>query len=134
MERGRVPAGKTAGDGRLRQKAGAAKAQAGKVEAKEKLGPPKRVRLLASEIDVVFAVNLTEGNHAAFGIYDDKTSTISLLEGCSKSATQDTIVHELLHAILQAYELDSEKIVRALTPGVLSIIRDNPELIRFLEA
>lgn len=110
-----------------------AKAKAEETTAKE-LCAPAKVRLLASEIQVVFVPNLTQDNHSAFGIYDDKTSTVQLLEDCSKSATQDTIVHELLHAVLQAYELDSEKVVRALTPGILSMVRDNHDLVAYLQS
>lgn len=130
MEQRRKGNSKAAGDGRVRK---AARPEA-EEQAAEVVRPPDRLRLLAAEIDIVFVAGLTEGNHAAFGVYDDKKSTVSVLEGCSKSATQDTIVHELMHAILQAYELDSEKIVRALTPGVLSMIRDNPELVRYLQS
>ena len=122
------------GDGRVR-KAGkpAAKAKVKEAGKVKELGAPARVRLLASDIDIVFVSNLTENNDSAYGIYDEKSTTIKLLEGMSKSALQDTLVHEILHALLQAYELDSEKIVRALTPGIVSMIKDNPQLVLFLQ-
>ena len=135
MESGSVQGRPSKGDGRVR-KAGkpAAKAEAKEAGKVKELGAPQRIRLLASDIDIVFVSNLTENNDSAYGIYEEKSTTIKLLEGMSKSALQDTIVHEILHAILQAYELDSEKIVRALTPGVMSMIKDNPQLVLFLQS
>lgn len=135
MERVSKTTGEAESDGSIRQKhRDKSREKVAAEEAGKELRPPSRVKLLASDLDIVMVSNLTEGNHTAFGIYDDKTSTISVLDGCSKSATQDTIVHEIIHAILQAYELDSEKIVRVLTPGILSIIRENPDLVKYLQS
>lgn len=53
----------------------------------------------------------------------------------SKSQIQDTLLHEILHAVFDtcgiSVDLDhaaEERIVRVLAPNLLSLFRDNPEL------
>lgn len=55
---------------------------------------------------------------------------------------RDTLLHEVLHGVFWTGGLGSvfdigkdeeEKLVRALTPWVLGLIRDNPELVTFLQ-
>lgn len=49
---------------------------------------------------------------------------------------RETLLHECLHAILNdtfvVESKDEEKIVRVVSPGIMQIIMDNPELKAFL--
>ena len=50
-------------------------------------------------------------------------------------AQADTLIHECLHAIwsqVRRNKEDEEEIIAALAPRILSLIRDNPKLVRFL--
>lgn len=51
--------------------------------------------------------------------------------------TRDTLLHEALHAVLGAPEwvkspAEEERYVLALATGLMSVLRDNPEFVRWL--
>jgi hypothetical protein len=95
---------------------------------------PALVRILGSDVEVVFLPSVAVDNEQVMGTYEQEQSRILIKSSMSRSSVRDTLVHEIIHAILQHYEMDSEKIVRILTPAIVSIIRDNPQLISFLTA
>jgi len=93
---------------------------------------PALIRMLGSDIQVKFQESLSVDGSAAMGTYEQEQSTIILKDNMSLSSIRDTLVHELIHAILQHYEMDSEKIVRVMTPALVTLLRDNPDLVRFI--
>lgn len=94
---------------------------------------PMRVKILSNHVDIKFVDRVPLTDSEAYGLYDEKSSTIYLMEGTSNQVVQDTLLHEILHAILQAYEMDSEKLVRTITPALLGLLKDNPGLVLFLQ-
>ena len=92
---------------------------------------PYVIKMLGSDVAVDFLESVIVDNDPAIGTYDQELSRILIKDGMSASSTRDTLMHELLHAILQHYEMDSEKIVRLMTPALIAILRDNPKLVRF---
>lgn len=61
----------------------------------------------------------------------------------SPASMRDSLLHEVMHAVFwgaggeKLLDLDKdaeERLVRLLSPWLLSLIRDNPELIAFLTA
>lgn len=53
------------------------------------------------------------------------------------SQMADTVVHEVVHALLAVSGLDDdieERVCLALGPGLLGVLQDNPELVRWLAA
>lgn len=94
---------------------------------------PARVRVLSSYVDVKFVDRVPDVDGDAYAAYDEKTATINMVKGMSNPVMQDTLLHEIIHAILQAYEMDNEKLVRILTPALLGVVKDNPELVLFLQ-
>lgn len=95
---------------------------------------PRLIKMLGSDVAIDFLESVIVDNDPAMGAYDQELSCILIKDGMSASSTRDTLMHELLHAILQHYEMDSEKIVRLMTPALLAILRDNPKLVRFFTA
>jgi hypothetical protein len=101
-------------------------------EASESLSAktPTQVRIIGSDISIVqrsaeeMAGNMGEYEMGKASIYVDKNLAFS--------AMQDTILHEVLHVVLQHFEKDSEQLVRILTPSLLAILKDNPKLVSFL--
>lgn len=78
-----------------------------------------------------------------FGRTDNRHSTIMVSSRQSGASARDTLLHEVLHAILWCSaagrmlplgDEDEERLVRLLTPWLLAVIRDNPELIDYLIA
>ena len=80
----------------------------------------------------------TDSLEDAVGEADTKAQTISIDEGLSIEARKATIVHELLHAIFDAYGIDNvvgeldEALVSMLELPLLQLIRDNPRLLAYL--
>jgi Zn-dependent peptidase ImmA (M78 family) len=85
------------------------------------------VRLLGQDIDVEYVKGLED-----YGNFEQKNATIFIDSELTLQPMQDTLLHEIMHAILQAYEKDTEVLVRILTPALLGLLKDNPHLIKFL--
>jgi Zn-dependent peptidase ImmA (M78 family) len=73
------------------------------------------------------------------GTTDTKMGVIDIRKDQSIAEERDTIVHELLHACfdqnIRNYEkkkFTEEESVRRVTPKLLKVIRDNPELMEYL--
>lgn len=64
-----------------------------------------------------------------YGEVDERASTINLDVDASADVIRDSIVHEILHAILLMYDKDDEDLVRLLAPMLLQVMRDNPKLM-----
>jgi hypothetical protein len=93
---------------------------------------PRVIKLLGSDIKIELQENVKVDGSEAMGTYDQEQSLILIKDNMSISSTRDTVMHEVLHAILQHYEVDSEKTVRILTPAIISVLRDNPALVTFI--
>jgi hypothetical protein len=64
-----------------------------------------------------------------YGEVDERTCTINLDVDASPEVVRDSIVHEVIHAILLMYDRDDEDLVRLLAPMLLQVMRDNPRLM-----
>jgi len=93
---------------------------------------PDVINLLGYDIRVRFRPIIIVEDSSALGTYIQDKTEIQLKSSMSKSAERNTLLHELIHAILQEYELDSEELVRVLTPALLSLLRNNPTLVGYL--
>lgn len=63
--------------------------------------------------------------------------TIALDEECPPSQVADTLLHEVIHAILVSLDLDSEveeRICLTLGPGLLGVLLDNPALVDYVRS
>ena len=80
-----------------------------------------------------------------YGKTDHSTKTVTIYKCKSDEITKETLLHELLHVALEDkaesifnYDPDKkdydkeENLVRLLSPTLFYLIRENPELIRFL--
>lgn len=72
-----------------------------------------------------------------FGRTTSRATLIEVDHTVAASQIRDTVLHEVLHAVINDFphELDNdaeEALVRGLAPGVLAVLRDNPQLIAFL--
>lgn len=73
----------------------------------------------------------------ALGIYKPADQTIYLLETYgSPQQEAETALHEILHAICDIYSIrpkdGEERTVHLMSVGISSLIRDNPDFIRWL--
>jgi len=72
-----------------------------------------------------------------FGTYDERTGTITLDVTVPLRVQQESLMHELLHAIikqtgLQWEEEKEETVIRTLSPFILMMLRDNPDFVAWL--
>lgn len=67
-----------------------------------------------------------------YGEFDERASIINVDTDASTEVMRETILHEILHAILLMYDRDDEGLVRALSPMLLQVMRDNPKLMMAL--
>lgn len=101
---------------------------------------PKRLYVLGQEIEVRLEHNPTHEGHALLGHYTSDQSLIVLNDSMAPERARVTIVHEALHALLDATGLDNllsdheEDLVSRLAPTLLSFLRENPDLLFYLEA
>jgi Zn-dependent peptidase ImmA (M78 family) len=73
----------------------------------------------------------------AAGLFQTDKSLIWVAKGQELQEQQDTVVHELFHALLHTQgreygEEQEELYVRALATGLIGLIQDNPELVQWL--
>lgn len=69
------------------------------------------------------------------GTCNPRHLTIGLDDNQPRSQKADTLLHELIHALLATVKLDEdteEQICLALAPGLLALLRDNPNLVTYL--
>lgn len=82
----------------------------------------------------VWTVN-TVMNMEDFGRTDVRWSIIALSSDQHVDQMRDSLLHEVLHAIVFTYgiqmgsEENQEAIVKTLTPALLDVLRSNPELV-----
>jgi hypothetical protein len=67
------------------------------------------------------------------GECDSEKQLISVKEGQELEAEQDTVIHEILHALedLLELKLEHDNIVR-LTTGLHALVKENPRLFTYL--
>lgn len=92
-----------------------------------------------SEANDFLAEEADEGDNILFGRTNHLKGTIHIRPGASASKQRETMMHEVLHTVCfvsgLSHELDAEEgLVRRLTPVLLQVIRDNPELVEYLRA
>lgn len=70
-----------------------------------------------------------------FGRHDGKTLVIAIEEGQPLANEQDTMLHEVLHAVEDAMGMDvPEDVVEKFATGLLAVLKDNPGLVSYLRA
>ena len=81
-----------------------------------------------------YTVELHEGywnkdDVRVYGEVDERSATINLDVDASPEVVRDSILHEIIHAVLMMYDKDDEDLVRLLAPMLLQVMRDNPKLV-----
>lgn len=95
--------------------------------------PPPRIFVGPHTYEVVYASGMTD-----FGNTNTRTQRILLADDQSPGALRDTVLHEVLHCVVdlagfsQEWEDKEEGIVNRLTPVLLQVLRGNPKLVAYL--
>ena len=92
----------------------------------------KSVRVLGKPftIRLVDKTGVSEDN---LGACAEDEQEISVRKNLPLETEQDTILHEVLHAIDHSMDTKcSEKQIAGLATGLLSVLKDNPEFLKYL--
>jgi hypothetical protein len=91
---------------------------------------PERIRVLGKRFTVDFGGALAEDLN---GECDTDKQVISVRDGQPLESEQDTLLHEVLHAIDEAMGLKlKEAQVKGAATGLLAVLKDNPALAAYL--
>lgn len=93
---------------------------------------PERVRVLGKRVTIEYCTGapLDDGLN---GECDVDRQRILVREGQPLESEQDTLLHELLHAIDESMGLRmKESQVKGAATGLLAVMKDNPALVAYL--
>ena len=104
---------------------------------------PERIKVLGQTYRVRIVTERAEGfEEGDYGQCDADKHVISIVAGRSSGNDQNTLTHEIFHAI--AFELNvdgeigkrgsEEQWIQALATGWLAVLKDNPRLVSYLRS
>ena len=99
------------------------------------MNPPASVRVGPHTYRLVMVPDGVMDDAGRVGHCCPERLVIALDSGQRPSQLADTILHELVHALLRSVDLESaeeERVCLALGPGLLALVRDNPSLVAWL--
>lgn len=96
---------------------------------------PKSIRVLGRNVEIVRRPKKAMPNHV--GSWHSLRMRINVREGQLPHDEADTLLHEVLHAILHCQGRENggdeeETYVRAIATGLLVVLRENPEFTKWL--
>ena len=75
--------------------------------------------------------------HGVYGLCDDESKIITIVDNVDMDSTLNTFQHELLHALYYFFGLDDdhdeEQTVSALSSGLIMLYQDNPSILRIFK-
>lgn len=104
---------------------------------------PERISILGKTYRVRVITEKASGFEAGdYGECDNDKHVISIVAGRSLGNDQDTLLHEIIHAIAFQMNVDGEigrrgseeQWVQALATGLLAVLKDNPATVSYLRS
>lgn len=104
---------------------------------------PARIKILGKTYRVRIVTERANGfEDGDYGACDNDSHVISIIAGRSLGNDQDTLLHEIIHAIAFQMGVDGainkreseERWVQALATGLLAVMRDNRSLVTYLRS
>lgn len=101
---------------------------------------PERVLVAAHAYTITRCCSreMTSGEDGHLGDTDYETLSIRIKKGMRRSKVQEVLLHEVLHACTYHFwnmddkVIGEEEAVTMLSPILLQVLQDNPELIAFI--
>lgn len=91
---------------------------------------PERIRILGKRFTVTYGGPMEDG---LVGECDSDALRISIRDNQPLESEQDTLLHEVLHAVDEAMGLKmKEAQVKGAATGLLAVLKDNPALAAYL--
>lgn len=102
------------------------------------MNPPATIRILHLDFDLRFVDETFFDAAGAYGHCDKKRQVISVFKNMRPGLLADTTIHEILHAAHFAVgcdeEMREEQIALQFAGPLCMIIRDNPQLVEWLQS
>jgi hypothetical protein len=94
---------------------------------------PERLRILGKSFEVMVLSPEQDTEVNGWMKLDKQQIWVRILE--AKEQVQDTMLHEIIHAVDESLSLGMrEKQVFALAAGLLAVLKDNPNLLAWLSS
>lgn len=102
---------------------------------------PKSIRVLHYDLEVVTPDSVEMDHNEVEGRFLQSRERIEVRGDRPRSLTQETLFHEVLHAVMclsgarAILDMETEveeKLISGLAPALLLALRDNPDLTDFL--
>jgi hypothetical protein len=96
---------------------------------------PERIKIIGKWHRLEFLPSITEGEDTFAGRIDHDRQTIKIEDGQTLESEQDTILHEVMHGIERAMDLEiPETVIHRMATGLIAVLKDNPAFIRYLSS
>jgi hypothetical protein len=96
--------------------------------------PPHSVRIGAVRYSIEMVDRAMLGDHGRLGDCNPNTATIRVADSRPPAVIAETLIHEVLHAVMDDAGMDmdkddEERLVSGLSPRLAALIADNPALM-----
>lgn len=99
---------------------------------------PARLKILGKTFKLTYETRGADKplKEDEYGECDLENQHIRVLEGQPLDSEQDSVLHEVLHAVdgatVDETDTADEKIIRRIATGLLAVIKDNPRFLSYL--
>jgi hypothetical protein len=94
---------------------------------------PARVRVLGKQINYRWVDTLEHEGEELNGLADYDGQDVQIRSGLPLETEQEKVLHETLHIIECAMEMDLEdEVIARFANGLLAVIKDNPSFVSYL--
>lgn len=97
---------------------------------------PDSIKILNYHFQVRTSARKYSDVAGAYGWFDPERETIFLSKGMTPAREREVLLHEILHALNKAFQLDGksddESIASRLAPGLMTVFNDNPHFAKWL--
>ena len=91
---------------------------------------PASIRIIGKKFTVSYPTSV---DGELVGECDTDKQMITVLDGQPLESEQDTLLHEVLHAIDEMVDAKlKESQVKRLATGLLAVLKDNPKLVSYI--
>jgi hypothetical protein len=92
-----------------------------------------KVRVLGKQIDYRWVEKIEHEGEELNGLADYDNQDVQIREGLPLETEQEKVLHETLHIIECAMEMDLEdEVIARFANGLLAVLKDNPRFVTYL--
>lgn len=94
---------------------------------------PATLRIIGKNYAVTWPEKIDNEGDAVNGLFDPDAQTIQVVGTLPLEGAQDSLLHEVMHAVEFSMGLDLEEtVIERMATGLLAVMKDNPRLVTYL--